>query len=146
MKVHFEIGSVDDVLTADAQIPEFDGRTTEQKIHARFANNHALILIAKVGEIPVAYKIGYALSKTQFYSWLGGVIPAYRKQGIATTLREKQECWALSAGYNEISVKSMNRYPGMLQLLISSGYQISGYENNGTTDSSKICFSKVLRE
>lgn len=141
---HIEIGNVEDVLNVDAQIPEFDGRTTYQKIQTRFANKSALILVAKVGERPVAYKIGYALSNKQFYSWLGGVIPAYRQQGIATKLREKQEAWVLSRGYSEIYVKSMNRYPAMLQLLIASGYQVSGYEDNGTVCSSKVCFVKAL--
>lgn len=47
-------------------------------------------------------------------------------------------------GYQSISVKSMNQYPAMLQMLISNGYQISGYENNDDLALNKICFVKPL--
>jgi len=144
MLVTVEHGTIDDVLCVDAQIPEFDGRTTQQIIVERLIDTPSLILIAKVDAKPIGYKIGYALSKTVFYSWLGGVIPAYRKQGVATKLREQQESWALNAGYLELSVKSMNRYPAMLQLLIASGYQISAYQDNGSSAMAKICFTKNL--
>jgi hypothetical protein len=40
----------------------------------------------------------------------------------------------------------MNQYQAMLQLLISSGYQISGYEDNGCTATSKINFIKQLNQ
>jgi len=142
MQVIVEVGTVDDVLIVDAQIPEFDGRTSREKIESRLGERASLILIAKAGGKPIAYKMGYALSTSVFYSWLGGVIPDYRKQGIATQLREQQESWALDAGYLEISVKSMNRYPAMLQLLIASGYQISAYQDNGSSALAKICFTK----
>lgn len=145
MKILFDIGTIDDVLIVDAQIPEFDGRTTRQTLESRLRDKPHLILVAKEGKAPVAYKIGYQISKGEFYSWLGGVTPACRKQGIATKLRTQQELWALTSGYTKISVKSMNRYPAMLQLLISSGYAISGYEDNGTQLASKICFLKELK-
>jgi len=144
MQVTVEVGTIEDVVLVDADIPEFDGRNTHKKIASRLEGNIAHILIARVGGKPIAYKMGYALSATIFYSWLGGVNPAYRKQGIATQLRQQQEAWALQAGYSQLQVKSMNRYPAMLQLLIASGYQISGYEDNGSTTTSKICFSKAL--
>ena len=144
MQIFLEVGTIDDVLIVDTQIPEFETHITRQKIEVRISNKQNLILIAKAGDIPIAYKIGYEISKTEFYSWLGGVVPAYRKQGVATKLREKQESWALNSGYTEISIKSMNRYPAMLQLLISSGFQLSGYEDNGNPLVSKICFVKTL--
>ncbi len=57
--------------------------------------------------------------------------------GSAVTLREG------SLAVETVSVKSMNRYPGMLMLLISGGYQIVGLEG-GDPASLKICFSKSL--
>jgi len=145
MQLFFDVGTIDELLIVDAQIPEFNGTTTRQIIESRLGDMPALILIAKEGDLPIAYKVGYQLSNKAFYSWLGAVTPAYRKQGIATKLREMQQSWAVQAGYTQIHVKSMNRYPAMLQLLISSGYQINGYENNGDPAASKICFVKDLR-
>lgn len=111
---------------------------------AKLTGKVHLILIASHNKKPIAYKIGYEVSDTEFYSLLGGVDPNYRQKGVATKLREQQESWALNHGYSAISVKSMNQYQAMLQLLISSGYQISGYEDNGCTASSKIKFIKQL--
>ncbi|MGF1906951.1 hypothetical protein [Aliivibrio salmonicida] len=92
----------------------------------------------------IKWDINCRVSSVEFYSWLGGVIPHYRKVGIATQLRCTQESWAKARGYHKVSVKSMNRYPAMLQLLISSGYHISGYEDEGSTQNSKIKFEKSI--
>ncbi|MUK25805.1 GNAT family N-acetyltransferase [Aliivibrio fischeri] len=144
MKIEIHQGTVADVLIVDQQIPEFDNRNTHEKLTQRLSDKKHLILVAVSEGIPVAYKMGYQLSDFEFYSWLGGVVPSARKQGIATQLRVTQEEWAKKHGYEAISVKSMNRYPAMLQLLISSGYHISGYEDEGSSDNSKIKFLKKL--
>ncbi|MDD9155663.1 GNAT family N-acetyltransferase [Aliivibrio sp. S4TY2] len=144
MNIEVREGTIEDVLTVDAQIPEFDGRNTKEKLEQRLRDIPHLILIATHNGQPVAYKMGYELSNLEFYSWLGGVVPTARKKGIATQLRLAQESWAHEKGYKAISVKSMNRYPAMLQLLISSGYHISGYDEEGSTDKSKIRFIKHI--
>lgn len=144
MNITITTGSIDEVLSIDAQIPEFDGQTTKHSLQQRLTNKDSLILIAYANGKPIGYKLGYAKSKTAFYSWLGGVIPSHRKQGIATKLRQFQESWAIDNHYASINVKSMNRFPTMLQMLISSGYQICGYQDNGNEQNSKIRFIKYL--
>lgn len=144
MKIEIRQGTIEDVLEVDAQIPEFDGRNTKEKLEQRLSGKSHLILIAIHNGQLVAYKVGYELTNDEFYSWLGGVIPTARKNGIATQLRLAQERWAGEHSYQAISVKSMNRYPAMLQLLISSGYHVSGYEDQGSTDNSKIMFIKRM--
>lgn len=103
-----------------------------------------MILVVKCQGETVAYKVGCAVSPRIFYSWIGGVTPDFRKKGIATLLRNKQEAWAKQQGYECITVKSMNRFPAMLSLLIACGYQISGYEDNDSPELSKIKFIKQL--
>lgn len=144
MTITIEVGSIEQVLFIDSHINEFDGTTTRESIESKLKNRAHLILIAKYDGVLAGYKIGYALSNSEFYSWLGGVSSDYRKRGIATKLRNCQEQWAISSGYSAIRVKSMNRYPAMLQLLISSGYKINDYENIGSVDNSKIHFIKQL--
>lgn len=139
------IGTIEEVVLIDAQIPEFTNKTSAAEMRQRLAGKDHLLLVAKQNDTPVGYKLGFALSKDEFYSWHGAVIPTYRKMGIATQLREYQERWVREQGYGRISVKSMNKFPGMLQLLISSGYQISGYVDEGSPSTSKIKFSKELR-
>ncbi len=144
MSITCEVGSIDDVLILHSKITEFEKTITFEILNARLNDKASLILVAKYNGTFVGYKIGYKLTDTEFYSWLGGVSPDYRNMGIATKLREAQEKWVLNAGYSSISVKSMNRFSSMLRLLISSGYKINGYEDNGSVDSSKIKFIKLL--
>ena len=91
MKFDFHVGTIDEVLDVDAQIPDFDGRTTINKLMTKLTDKANLILIASHDNKPMAYKIGYEVSNNEFYSWLGGVAPKYRKQGVATELRKLQE-------------------------------------------------------
>lgn len=146
MTIKIQTATIHDILTIDAQIPEFDGRNTPDKVEARLHDKNALILSASEGGQLVGFKVGYELSKSTFYSWIGGVIPTLRQQGIADQLRIYQENWAYQQGYRFIQVKSMNRYPAMLQFLISRGYQVVGYENSDTLTEDKIVFQKALSE
>lgn len=139
-----EQGSIDDILFIDAQIPEFDGRNTCERLNERLRDTPHLILLAKIDGHIVGYKVGYQISSTEFYSWLGGVIPSHRQQGVASELRLYQEKWARTSGYQAITVKSMNAYPNMLRLLISSGYQIIGYEPGSNPTNGKIVFQREL--
>lgn len=135
------MGTAKDVVKVSAQIPEFDLVTTRQTIEQRMAGKRGLILVASVDNVPIGFKVGYSLSEDTFYSWIGGVIPRYRGQGIASLLLNAQEKWAVESGFTRINVKSMNRYPSMLKLLVSNNYQITGIEkSNGPDD--KIFFSK----
>ncbi|MFL8938613.1 GNAT family N-acetyltransferase [Rossellomorea oryzaecorticis] len=45
-----------------------------------------LVMIAKLNENVIGYKVGYELDSRTFYSWLGGVSADYRKHGIASRL------------------------------------------------------------
>lgn len=143
-KIEYVEGCLSDILLVNTQIPEFDRHITRADLQLRLNKKTHLLLVAKVNGGAVGYKLGYALSSSVFYSWLGGVIPAYRQMGIASSLSQQQEDWARRSGYEHVEVKSMNRYPAMLQLLISSGYRITGYEDRGDENTSKICFSKTL--
>ncbi|WP_139248268.1 GNAT family N-acetyltransferase [Janthinobacterium lividum] len=78
------------------------------------------------------------------YSWLGGVLPAHRKSGLAQRVLEAQEAWASAHGFAAVTVKSMNRYPAMLRLLIRNGYQIRLVEHFGDTARERIHFIKPL--
>lgn len=143
MAITYRHGDIEEVLRLMAQLPEL-GAITKAQITARLGDNASLILIALHHDQPIAFKLGYALSEKIFYSWLGGVLTSHRRQGIANRLREWQEQQVCEHGYGTLQVKSMNKFPAMLQLLIASGYQICGYEDNGRVMHSKICFQKRL--
>jgi GNAT superfamily N-acetyltransferase len=142
MNITYTQGTVADVIEIDAAIPEFDNKNSKEKIEQRLAGKETLILVALEGAKKVGYKLGYALSDTEFYSWLGAVHPSYRGHGIAKQLLKQQEAWVKNNGFKSIRVKSMNRFPAMLQLLISQGYVICGYDDKGSPETSKIHFIK----
>lgn len=144
MSIRIEVGTFVEIVAISEQIPEFERVTTLEQLKRKLDGVVNLILVAKIEGVLVGYKVGYQLTADTFYSWLGGVIPEYRKHGIATLLLNHQEKWVLDAGYKQIKVKSMNRYPSMLQMLISNGYEIASVEGEVDSSGSKIVFLKRL--
>ena len=77
-------GSFEEVLKIGNQIPEFSDPISIDDYRERIKDHLSLILVAYDKDIPVGFKIGYdRWEDGSFYSWLGGVLPAYRNQGIA---------------------------------------------------------------
>ncbi len=82
--------------------------------------------VALEGGKVVGYKIGYALNREKFYSWLGGVDAGYRNQGIASMLMGQQHRHAKDSGYKAVQTQTKNKWRGMLLLNIKSGFDIIG--------------------
>ena len=89
----------------------------------------------------VGYKIGYATETTTFYSWLGGVHPSFRKNGIASTLFKIQHERCFKKGYEFITTQSSNKYKEMMRLNLKFGFEIYGIK---MSDNIQILFRKNL--
>ncbi len=101
------------------------GEKPSPKVAQRLAQMPDLLtVIALVEEIPVGYKIGYATSENCFYSWIGGVLPAYRGKGAASALMDAQHDWCRKQGYTHVKTKTMNRWREMLILNLKKGFEI----------------------
>lgn len=74
----------------------------------------------------VGYKIGYALNREQFYSWLGGVHDGYRSRGIAFALMGNQHKHAKDCGYRTVQTQTKNKWRNMLVLNIKNGFDVIG--------------------
>ena len=85
-----------------------------------------LILVALDDDRVVGYKIGYQDRKTRFYSWLGGVYPEYRGQGIASELMVRQHAWCKSHGYSVVRTQTKNTWRSMLILNLRHGFDVVG--------------------
>ncbi|WP_075343354.1 GNAT family N-acetyltransferase [Tenacibaculum agarivorans] len=102
-----------------------------------------IIIIAYETKKPVGFKIGYQYNETTFYSWVGGVLPDYRRKGIAQKLAITQETLIKKRGYTKLRTKSMNRFKPMLLLNIKNGFDIVQVYTN-ESGQQKIVFEKNI--
>ena len=123
-----ETRSIDLLCRLNEAIPEFPVPYTTRDIADRLDGLDWYALVAEQAGQPIGFKIGYFLEDGAFYSWLGGVVPAGRGSGAARAMLQRQERYVVGRGCREIRVKSRNRFSGMVQLLLSSGYLITGFE------------------
>ncbi len=122
-------------------IPELDPVSGAEFYQTRIADKGYIALVASIDGKAVGFKLGYWLDDSCFYSWLGGVLPEHRAHHIAKLLMLEQEKLVQAGGANEIRVKSMNRYRGMMVFLLKQGYDIVGFDYA----KGKIHFSKRIR-
>lgn len=136
--------SLKEILALYHRLPEFEDCRSEADLQARLAGNQTSQLIACVNGLPAGFKLGYALSETEFYSWLGGVLPEFRRDGVAQALLAAQEKWAVEQGYRTLSVKTRNKFRGMLMMLLKNGYQLIEMERKGDPADSRLLLQKSL--
>lgn len=67
------------------------------------------------GRQPIAFKVGYDCGDF-FYSWVGGVAPFYRGQGLAKKLMNRQHQWAKEQGFHKVRTHTDARFPEMIEL------------------------------
>ena len=119
----------------DAIVTFFNDRITSKE--------DVVSIIAYINQVPVGFKIGYRYNENTFYSWVGGVLPKYRKQGIAKQLAETQEIVVKEKGYTKLRTKSMNRFKPMLILNLKNGFDIVQVYTN-EKGQQKIVFEKKV--
>lgn len=127
------------IASLEANIPEFDHPHSLEAIVARLAGRRTLLLKATFDGADAGYKAGYEDQPGTFYSWVGGVLPDYRRHAIAQRLLEHQEAWCVQQGYRWIRVSSENRFRAMLMMLLKNGYDIDSLDMRG-----RIGFRKRL--
>ncbi|SVA20794.1 uncharacterized protein METZ01_LOCUS73648 [marine metagenome] len=126
-------------------IPEFDDPYEISEYSKRLNSTVHLILTAYDDHNPIAFKIGYHRhSDGSFYSWMGGVLPNYRRKGIANNLADHQEAWAKKKSYNSIKVQTRSKHNAMLTLLINRGFQITNRNEKISNSNTHIWMSKPL--
>jgi hypothetical protein len=79
------------------------------------------------------------------YQWIGGTRKDWRGQGHFRALTEEQEVWALANGFDEILVKTKNKFYEMRGALAQLHYHIVRFvEHPADSNESKIFMSKRL--
>ena len=145
MKIEIRESDISTVVKLSRQIPEFTDPHGEEVYRERLNGKKALILVAFEGQNPVGFKVGYdKFADGSFYSWMGGVLPAYRKNHIATLLATAQERWARENGYTSIVFKTRNRHKAMLIFALSNGFSIIDVEPRASLEEYRILLTKSL--
>jgi GNAT superfamily N-acetyltransferase len=78
------------------------------------------------------------------YTWIGGTRRDWRGQGHFRALTEQQEQWAIDNGFDEILVKTKNRFYEMRGTLDHLRFNVVKYEPHTDNQESKVYLSKKL--
>jgi GNAT superfamily N-acetyltransferase len=133
--IYQELAKLYATLFKGADLIFFKQRIEEQE--------KALYVLAYNDAILIGFKIGYPYNDNTFYSWVGGVHPDYRNQGIAKQLVKLQEDYAKNKGFTKLRTKSMNQFKPMMILNLKNGFDIKNIYTN-TKGQTKIVFEKII--
>lgn len=139
-------GTIEEAVGLSMELPEFHDPHSTDVYHARLSSVHHLILVATSpdGKL-MGFKVGYERNRnSSFYSWMGGVLPAYRSLGIARSLAEVQHKWAAGMGYSMVRFKTMNKHKAMLQFALRHGFYIFQVDPRENPQESRIWLQKDL--
>ena len=153
---------------------EFPRRKTAAEIMARLNGRESLILMAEAPLpddpgmlVPVSYKVVHEVKAHEhdpklldlvrrlgdsirfdgrrvLYSWIGATRRDWRGQGHFRALTEESETWAVAGGFQEVVVKTKNRYYDMRSTLTQLKFDVVKYERAHENAESKVYLSKLL--
>jgi hypothetical protein len=154
---------------------EFPRKKTAAEIISRLNGRAHLILLASApladdpgSVVPVSFKVAHEIRMDEtepklsdlvrrlhgsvefagrrvLYTWIGGTRRDWRGQGHFRALTEQQEIWAIQQGFDEIVVKTKNRFYEMRGTLDHLRFEVVKYERHpGDNAESKVYLSKKL--
>ena len=80
-----------------------------------------------------------------FYPWIGGTRRDWRGQGHFRALTEESEAWAMPTVFDEVVVKTKNRFHDMRAVLDQLHFNVVKYERHERHLESKVYLSKMLK-
>ncbi len=154
---------------------DFPRKKTASEVIQRLADRDHQILMAEAPlpddpgtVVPVSFKVAHELRESEsdpkladlvaqledvvefdgrriLYQWIGGTRTDWRGQGHFRALTEEQEAWALANGFDEIVVKTKNRYYEMRSTLAQLQFDIIRFvQHPYESAESKVFMSKRL--
>jgi GNAT superfamily N-acetyltransferase len=154
---------------------EFPRKKTATEIVRRLMGRAHLILLATAplpddptSVVPVSFKVAHEIKAPErepklvdlmhrlhdyvqfdgrrvLYTWIGGTRRDWRGQGFFRALTEQQESWAIEQGFDEIVVKTKNKFYDMRGTLDHLRFEVVKYERNLADNAeSKVYLSKKL--
>jgi GNAT superfamily N-acetyltransferase len=121
--------------------PARDLESFQRRFRGRY---NVLQMIARLGEQPVGFFLGFELKPLVFFAWFYGVLPEFRRQGIASQLMDAIHDWARNNDYESIRFECHNQVRPMLHLAIAQEYDIVGMRWDPDRGDNLVIFEKVL--
>jgi GNAT superfamily N-acetyltransferase len=121
--------------------PARDLESFQRRFRGRY---NVLQMIARLGERPVGFFLGFELKPLVFFAWFYGVLPEFRRQGIASQLMDAIHDWARTNDYESIRFECHNQVRPMLHLAIVPEYDIVGMRWDPDRGDNLVIFEKVL--
>ncbi|MBL8864002.1 MAG: GNAT family N-acetyltransferase [Gemmataceae bacterium] len=119
---------------------------TLESFERRFqGRQNPLRLIARQGEEPVGFFLGFELKPDTYFAWFYGVESQVRRMGIGAQLIEVAQKWAAEKGYATIRLECYNQQRPMLHLAIELGYDIVGIRWDAARSANLVIFEKALK-
>lgn len=144
-KIYIRKGSIEEVVQLSRSIPEFDNPHCRDVYEQRLKGKRHLIAVAEIDKELTGFKVGYdKFGNSSFYSWMGGVLPAFRKMGVAAALASFQENYAKEQGFDAVILKTRNRHKNMLLFALKSGFEIIEVETKVPSKENRILLKKKL--
>jgi hypothetical protein len=154
---------------------DFPRKKSASEVIQRLANRDHQILMAEAALpdepgtfVPVSFKVAHEIRAQEtdpkladlvaqledcvefdgrrvLYQWIGGTRTDWRGQGHFRALTEEQEVWAMDNGFDEIIVKTKNRYYEMRSTLAQLRFDIIRFVPHPVdSQESKLFFRKRL--
>jgi GNAT superfamily N-acetyltransferase len=102
----------------------------------------AWLLDERLSNELIGFKAGYAFSATKYYSWLSGVHPDYRGEGISSALMHQQHQWIARRGFTQIETATEQGNQAMTRLNLAHGFAVTGFR--AEPDRNMVVLSKLL--
>jgi len=117
----------------------------EDHFTRRYLGRHNIVqMVARIQERPVGFVLGFELKPRVFFLWFLGVLPSQRRQGVASQLLDAVHHWAQENDYESIRCECFNQYRPMLQLALSSEYDIVGLRWDPDFGDNLVLLQKML--
>ena len=123
--------------------PPRDVESFHRRCRGRY---NVLRMIARIKDQPVGFFMGFELKPTTFYTWFYGVLPDFRRQGIATQLMEAVHEWAREQEYESVRLECHNSARSMLHLAIALEYIVAGIRWDPDRGDNLVIFEKTLND
>jgi hypothetical protein len=154
---------------------DFPRKKTAAEVMRRLSERDHQILMAEASLpedpstlVPVSFKVAHELKSSEtdpkladlvyqledvvdfqgrriLYQWIGGTRSDWRGQGHFRALTEEQEVWAMENGFDEIIVKTKNRFYEMRSALAQLAFDVIRFVPHPVhTGESKVFLSKRL--